>query len=317
MNGKPTLVVYDPYNDNQINGIIKQLEKSVGVGNFEVIHLNDFDEYEFEEEKDDDFKQINMEMERIKKIYNDWTPERRDQEFLKLSKSKNKDDGKNYILLLEVIFYEDLISEKEVYTYVNAFKAEMSLNIISNENSYELLGIDKSVKVNFEILEDFNAVDFLTQNKKHRLKSIKKFEKAYGDIPFVFFLKLIDVKDEPELLEKTCFKYYSLYPEYPLIKYFYLLLKSHDENRFKEYKIKKIFNNRKEITENEMFFFQFIKFIFLIRSEDNQFSLLEAMYFVIGELDLDEDKLEYFIFLIYMSKNLMVSEYLLNLEKIK
>jgi len=102
--GRPLFVKTENTPEAQASRIIKQLEKSAGAGNFDVIYGEDIDEMDFDDEPDEDGG--------LEDEYNLMTYEEKINLFRELSvnglEDINDDDKKRIVALADSIYYMDI-----------------------------------------------------------------------------------------------------------------------------------------------------------------------------------------------------------------
>jgi hypothetical protein len=162
--GKPLFVVSDFYTPAQANGIIQQLEKSVGKDNFGVMIADSDNDDEYDDEYDDyaDPLDSRIDPELIEK-YEKMTPAGRKEIFLSLKEmdplKMTSEDMEQLRAVTEVIYNEDVVDEEKVADYLSDYNDELLMDIAEDEYTVESLGLPHDMTLTDDDLADFEDLD--------------------------------------------------------------------------------------------------------------------------------------------------------------
>ena len=310
--GKP-LYIQGPFDGAvKSNKIMKQLEHSAGVGNYDFIKEVDPDNPDFEGTMEDEDEFEGM------------TFEEKGSEFLKSSKHLEKlNDYENerfYKLLQSLV--DDLINIEEHNMYYDLLLKELtSVKISKTKIPNEMLGIESvNEQISDEIKQSFLSIITDEASIKQRKKQLETFGKNKGiDAAVTYLDVLISGLDHsfryPEKLKEAAKKYIN----YALVQIKWTKFNITQNKKLESVphypcKLEDYFKNRKSIHEWEYFCY-IDTFVHVVLAEKN-FDKLEALNSVLVELDIDEKAMMTFRVLINMFQ-LEIIVMLLKEEKIK
>jgi hypothetical protein len=313
-NGKPLFIQSDSVTTREEQKIINQLEKAVGKGNFNVIGGEDgydMNTDEFDEEFDDNFTE---------ELDNEYTlmgfEEKRDL-FLKMNKKDftklTLEQRNRLIILTDNICLLDVCDYEIIRDLLINWKAEKEVEIVEDDYTTELLGIDPDQTISEEDIFDFIETDILIQESPGKAtKLLKKLKKRWGNIPFLCYLELkyLEVK-KPNELESKLKEYITLYPDYPLLKletYRRTIITTEDPDKINLLDFNEIFRGRNAITNYEMFEFQVVKLSVLIGLKD--INKIEAQNMIIDDLSVKEEYLGFIGTTVMLAKIKQLYDYL-------
>jgi len=301
-NGKPFFVRTKSISDADANRIIKQLEKAVGKGNFDVIDGYDFDETDF----DDQFSEFGA-MDRA---------ERR-KLFLEMDKKdiekSSVEDHKRLIALIDSIYVLDICDEQIVEKLIDSWEVEVNMDISDQEYTPESLGMNPDCLITVEDMDHFEEIfPLLEKNPEKAEKLLDELRAQWGNIPYICYLELKSLeKVNPNEYKQKLVAYSMLYPNYPLIKLcVYLSFTLKQEDQIQLLNFDDVFGGRSSITNFEMFDFQTKKTLGIIaRKNMNE---LDAIYSNIDDLELNEEYFEYLKMMLFLSRINLLKEYFAN-----
>ena len=299
-NGRPLYIQHPDVLDGEANRVIKQLERAVGEGNFDVITGEEEDElYDDEEDELYHEEEVKAYMNRLTD-FNGLTYDQKVSLFRELSANGLEkipvDDKKRLIALTDSIFTMDICNSEEVDRLIESWKAESDMPTDEEEFSARLLSqMPESIITEDEENELYELDDLINDNPQKFEKHLRELKKKWGNIPYLNYkeLKHLEINKHKEY-EKRAMDVCGQFSEYPLFKIelnkFELL---HAENiaSIQLIKFEDIFGNLPSITETEMFDFQLTKYIMLLAQHKT--NELEAMYSMIDDLDLSDTYYNY------------------------
>jgi hypothetical protein len=308
-NGKP-LYLSEP-NDNQqkINSVIKQLEKTAGIGNFKYYSAEFYDEFNQDEEEDEEVEDDE---------FKDWTFEEKKKLFLDYINriAKLKEDEIKQMFQIGNSIIKDTINAELYHKYYSEYSDDLNINLIDDIIPDGMLGIyPGSILISNEAQELFETIFFDGLEKPRLgLKLLEKFKKLTPDIPASYFLelKLLSVKNSFKYIERLN-EYSEKFPDYSLIR----LLQLVEELKLKKdttpylnqnYSCYSIFHGRDELHTIEMV--QYITFHLLIISQLDDVSRVIAFIQACDELNFQEQDLTAVTMILEFSKINVVHNYL-------
>ena len=305
--GKPFFVADDFYTLPQSNSIMKQLEKSVGKGNFD--YLFEVDSNQYEENLGNEKEQENEEIEDdLYRYYDNLKPIDRAELFNKMIKEgyefKDKEHLEKLIKLANNIYIRDVCDLKVVDSYLHFWKKTFILPI---EDVYlvESLNLNPDVEVEEKMFETLGLVtQEISEDSNKVNQKVKNLIKAYSDNPYFCYLdlKLIEKEGNEKKYAKEVEKYFSQFPNNPLLKI------ENFRNRLKQ-KLKvsdfdilphKIFENRTGITPFEMY--QYLLLKMAVECKPGSFNILQAIEDWSLELPIYDNYKNEFLFFNQMLK---------------
>lgn len=276
--GKPLFVVSDFYTPAQANGIIQQLEKSVGKDNFYVLMTDsdDDDEYDGEYDNYEDTLNKRIDPELFVK-YENMTPAGRKEIFLSLKKmdplKMTSEDMEQLLAVTEVIYNEDVVDEEKVADYLSDYNDELLMDIAEDEYTVESLGLPQDMTLTDDDLADFEDLDFiLTEDDVDNEEEYKLYlqgqdekfntlKATWGDIPYLSYWKLrqmdMDDAEYKSLLEEYC----ARFPDYALLKLEQCKYQMADNKDYVLPDFNSFFGSRTNIVSEEMYQYQFTKIL--------------------------------------------------------
>lgn len=321
--GKPFFVGYDFYNPIQIQNIIKQLEKSVGVGNFDFMLEADFDEdEELEDEEnvdvdDDEFKEMDDDVDQEKideknEYYKQLTPNERAELFLNLINqedvSPHKDHMESILLLTNTIYDYDLTNKEKKESLISKWNHDLNIQIDDG-----VLVESMQLSPNDDLDHFLDIVDLITvelESEEEKVSSnVKKLVKKHLDNPYFcyFDTKISEKEGAGSRYHNKLNKYCSQFPDYPLLKieHFRAQFRKGIKPDIQELLPSKIFYGKEAITSFEMYQYLLVKMI--SECPPHEFNSLSALEEWVLSLPLQE---EYVVKYLMLSK-LLKMEYLL------
>ena len=286
-NGKPMFIKTEQTTEADAARIIRQLEKAVGHGNFDVILGGDeYDEMEEDDERENEF--------------NDMDKDEKIKLFRKLTAGNldilTNDEKKQLIILTESIYSMDICDSNQVDYYLNRWSAESEMPIDEAEYTPEILGLEPGREITEAEEAELAELDYLINEKPRKVeKYLKELKKKWGNNPYLLSkeLKYLEL-NEPKEYEKKLKEYGAQFGDYPLIKmeiHKHNVLNSAEPEKCEPIAFEEIFQSRKSITDTEMFEFQINKQITLIPR--NNFNEFEAVYRLVDTLNLSDEYFNY------------------------
>lgn len=304
--GKPFFIGYDLYSPIQIQNIIKQLEKSVGVGNFDFMLEADF--YEEELDEDEDQEKIDEKEEHYKQL----STQERFELFLELVNQENISnhiDNLGTILILTNSIYDyDLTTKEQKESLISKWNHDLNVSIDDG-----VLDTLMQLSPNDDMDHFLDIVDLVTvelESEEEKVSSnVKKLIKNHLDNPYFCYFDIIVSEKEGggARYNNKVNKYYSQFPDYPLLKieHYRALFRRGIKTDIQELLPSKIFYGREAITSFEMFQYLILKMI----SEclPNEFNTISALEEWVLTLPLQEE----FVVKYLMLSKMLKMEYLL------
>ena len=303
--GKP-FYVSGPFDDElKINAVIKQLEKTAGVGNFDYTISDSDDELDQDEEdEEDEFKDNTFEEK--KKLFLD----------IECQKGPLKDgEGLRFIKVGNSIF-EDIMDTELFDKYFAEFNDDFDIEVTDEEISDEVLGIlPGSAIINDEtrnfFLKIYNEIGEDTHSAR---KLLGKFKKQAPDIPASSFLELVILqKEDSSMYTAKVREYANKFPDYSLIRT--LLLRELVSSSLtpakyldQAYSLHSLFQGRTELHPMEMIHYALFNLAALTQLEDP--SRLEAFICACEKLELQDEDLDIFDSLFQFAKIHLIHNYL-------
>jgi hypothetical protein len=292
--GKPFYVQGPLDNDSRARQIIAQLERTAGPGNYHfIMGANESywkDDDDDEEPEDDEF-------------------ERQKAKFGKLTTSEKLDLIKELIDRIEKLSDEEkedfgYLSNSILDNYVDSDEAEKMYDKLSekifeikitDELSDELLGIETGSEINREEWKkQFLEIYTLTlENVKKAEKKLKQLQKEMPENPAVCFLELtvLHAKGPADGYEDKLDHYYHLFPEYPLLKLFWV---THLCLTQKTLITQNLFNTGPEeffpgkTTLHKMEMYHYLLMLTLVTMVERNMTRIEVLDRIVEEVDIDE-----------------------------
>ena len=308
-NGKPLYVPGIDDDEQKINSIIKQLEKTAGVGNFKYLTADEFDElnqYNEEDEEIEDDEYIDWSFEEKKKLFLDYIN--------RIGKLKEEEIKQMFQVGNSII--KDTINAELYHKYYSEYTDDLNINLIDDIIPDGMLGIyPGSILISNEARELFETIFFAGLEKPRLgLKLLEKFKKLTPDIPASYFLelKLLSAKNSFKYIEKLN-EYSEKFPDYSLIR----LLQLVEELKLKKdttpylnqnYSCYSIFHGRDELHSIEMV--QYITFHLLALAQLDDVSRVIAFIQACDELNFQEQDLTAVTMILEFSKINVVHNYL-------
>ena len=170
-NGKPLYIPGIDDNEQKINSIIKQLEKTAGVGNFKYLTADEFDGLYQDDEEDEEIEDDE---------YKDWTFEEKRKLFLnsyiRLDRLKEEDVAQ--LLKVSESIIIDEVDIKLYDQYYSDYSADLDVEIIMDEIFDEVLGVEPgTITISNEVQEIFETIYFEgEENQRLGKKLLEKFK---------------------------------------------------------------------------------------------------------------------------------------------
>lgn len=307
--GKP-FYVSGPFDDElKINAVIKQLEKTAGVGNFHYIISSSDDELDQKEEDDEDLEEDEFKgytFEEKKKLYLD----------IECQKGPLKvGEGLRFIKVGNSIF-EDLTDTELFDKYYAEFSNDFDIKVTDDEIADELLGIlPGSAIINNETRNLFLKIyDEIGKDTRSARKLLEKFKKQAPDIPASSFLELVILqKEDSSMYAGKVKEYANKFPDYSLIRT--LLLRELVSSNLaatkyldQAFSLHSLFQGRTELHPIEIIHYALFNLAALTQLGDP--SRLEAFIYVCEKLELQDEDLDIFDNLFVFAKMHLVYNYL-------
>jgi hypothetical protein len=274
--GKPLYINAGFDSEVRVKQILAQLEKSVGVGNFN--YLLQVGDLEDDDDESPNFIEID-------------TPEK----FLSLMNkglgNLNDAETAKLIRIMDELYLE-LCDEDIVYDYIDLWDNELNITL-TNEITNEFIGIEENVVIKpkqYQLIEDILIQ--LVNDIKEASKNAIKLEKQIGTTSFTAFVELDLLKEnESSKYPIMLAEYLQAYPICPLIKLLNHVEKFRNnmEADLNEYlpNADIIFENRDAVTEYEMYRY-LIEKLFLIGAKNN-IHLIEAYFKLLDDIQINEN----------------------------
>jgi hypothetical protein len=334
LKGKPTFVRPHSFADAQANSIINQLNKSVGAGNFDVIipgTYNDDEKYDDLEDEgwtdvwdddadeewnddddDDENDEPNPRFQHFLK-YETMTPLARKALFLNLTKKDIKtleaEELKELYIVTESIYLNDVAVDEQVDYYYDQWSEEVEMEILTDEYTPEILGVDPLKFSGSELNELSQDINKLKAKKKLLKKDVGSLLKKWGKVPLLRYYELLVTSEKEH--EQQLLSLLSSSPNYPLFRLELLegLMNSNVEVQTPLFG--DVFENRSAVLDVEMRMFLQLKIIAMAIDKDDAdlFDKLEAQSLVVEELDLPDEDLEMVNGLLLMVKITVLSNF--------
>jgi len=306
--GKP-MYVQGPYDDDvKANKIMKQLEHSAGVGNYDFIKEVDSDEWEEEDDEWDEFKDMTLEEKGI--------------EFNKYFKRKTKlkDDENSYFLDLLQSIVDELVDIDAYNRYFDELTEELDLlEINRDEIPNGLLKNKKNVQISDEIKQAFLTVLYQSESLKQRNKQIDILRKNKGLEAAVDYLDVVNAGLERSRKYESKLKEAALkYPNYSILQLKWTknrITSNENLEKVPHYpcKLNDFFPGRDSLHPWEYFCY-LDTFTHFVIAEHN-FAKLDALKILIDGLDLDENEIEILVSIINLMQMSLVANYFNELEQ--
>lgn len=308
--GKP-LYVSGPFDDERKkNAVIKQLEKTVGVGNFDYITSSSDDEFDREKEDDEDWE---------KDDFDGFTFEDKKKLFLDLgsrAETLTEEEAYNFSEVSDSIF-KDITDEALFDKYLDEFNDELDdIELIDDEIFDEFLGVlPGTIFIEAEtrnlFLKILNEIEVDTGSARNLWE---KFKKQTPDIPASYFLELmIFQKEDSKIFFENLEEYANKFPDYPLIKLLFLIKSlsskiSHSENIDQTISFNSVFQKRAVIHTIELI--HFFTFYLLYLAELGNPSRLEAFICYCEGFNLQDENTNDLYDLLDLSQKRLIHKYL-------
>jgi hypothetical protein len=276
-NGKPVFVETDSFSEAQSNQIINQLDKAVGRGNFDVIFGEDGDEMDF----DDEYAALDADERR--KLFEQLTRNGVDE--------LTYEEHKKIMNLTNSIYLYDVCDDDTVEELILKLESEVDLDIAEDNYTAESLGIKTDIAISGHDMEEFDEVDGnMEDNPLAAELQINELRNKWGNIPYICYLelKLLENTNRKDEYKVKLDEYAALYPEFSLLKIEKIKAKLSELKAInpEEVTFNRIFERRSEITDFEMFAYQFAR---LFAFPPKEFNSLEALYSFCEDLDIAAD----------------------------
>jgi hypothetical protein len=286
--GKPLYVSSEDDSEQKINSIIRQLEKTAGIGNFEYISDDDIEKFDQDEEGEAVIKEDE---------YRAYPYERKKQLFLDLESRIEKLDTDDLLKLFKVSnsIMSD-IADSELYKkYYSEYSQDLNFEIDGDIMSDELLGIEPgSMMISEESRNLFNLIYFGIETESSSVsKLLKGFQKLYPDIPAAYFLELHMLYHKKSSKYSTILdKYFARFPDYPLIRLLklrQLVNTKIDATPFfnSEYSCKTLFHSRNQLHPIEIT--HYILFMLAVQADHDDVTRILAFEQACEELNFAEE----------------------------
>ncbi|MBP1664416.1 MAG: hypothetical protein H6Q19_1556 [Bacteroidetes bacterium] len=284
-NGKPMFIKTDATTDAQADDIIRQLEKTVGKGNYEVLIADGFDD---EDEYGDDDEYENE--------YDDMDEEERRNLFGEIAsrgiENLSYDDHMGLLKLSDSIYINDICDMDEVDYLLEKWEPEIEMDISAEACTPESLGLIEAREICDEDMEELDRLlDIDKDNNQDAMHKITQLRAIWGNIPYLCYLELIfiDQNENGEEYVAKLNEYTALYPDFSLLKMEKLknTILNRSEVTDDDIDFETIFEGRTAITEYEMFQFQTVKFLALMN--ENAFDIMQALYEMYDSLEISEE----------------------------
>ncbi len=279
-NGKPLFIHTENSKDSEANRIIKQLEKAVGKGNFDVIFGEDGDEIDF----DDVNEYSSLDADERRNIFEQLTKNGVD--------SLSDENHRNILKLTDAIYLYDMCDDETVENLLEKWESEIDPKIDEEDYTLESLGIEADITLTEADMDEFDNADENIEEKPLTAKlQLDELRSKWGNIPYICYLelKLLENNDNPKEYKIKLNEYAALYPDFPLFKIekFKTTLSEGSKINLDDFSFEKAFGGRSTITSFEMFEYLLIWLISLHESTD--FNTLEALYVFLDGVDINED----------------------------
>jgi len=202
--GKP-FYVNGPYEDQaKINQIIAQLDRTAGPGNFDFEIVDDEDEFD---DFDDEFERMTFEEQR--NLFHKLNAKRDDL---------NDDEDEQLRRLTEHVI-DSIVSPEMVDQYAEEYLNDFDFEVTDDIFTEEMLGLANH-ELSTETCELFSEIyDAANENPEAAKLLLNDFRSKTPENPAACFLELIILRTEGSSeYEEIAQKYYSRFPEYPLLK---------------------------------------------------------------------------------------------------
>jgi hypothetical protein len=288
-NGKPVFVRTDESEVRAIQ-ILNQLEQKVG-NNYEIIDYDEDDPFADKSylEKRELFVSL------MEKSLDNFTQE--EQEHAKI---------------LTDSLLVDICDEDEIDVLFARWNAETTMTVSDEKYTPEFLGMEPERIITQKEQVAFDELLELIYEKSGKAeKQMNRLKEKWGNIPFLCYCELmyLEAKDKKRL-EVKLQEFLALYPNYSLLKLMqYALSGSHStgQNTMALIDFDDIFEGRKSVSNFEMFEFQSKK-IFGILTR-NSLTEMEAMYWMIDDVKLNEKQCQYIKAFLLLSRIGMLKKY--------
>lgn len=300
--GKPLYISSEDDSEQKINTILKQLEKTAGIGNFEYSTEDEYDEVYPDEE--DEFE--------------DWPFEQKKKAFL---------DSFNRLDVLEVeevaqLFKvgESILSDKadlKLYEkYYSEYSEDLNIDILNDKISAEVLGVvPGTIKRSDEVQEIFETIYYeLDENFRLVNKLLERFKELTPNIPASYFLELILLSaKKSSKYSKKLNEYAEKFPDYVLIRLLKLTEQVKSAETAKKYLDETyscfwLFHGRGILHSIEIF--HYIRFHLAVLSKFDDLSRISAFNEVCLELDFQGPDLPALMLLLEFIKLQVIHNYL-------
>ena len=315
--GKPMFIQTDFYTEAESKRIINHLEKTVGKGNYSVIIGEDGDEMDDEDDEDDETK--NIESEEYRKLVDEYDTMEYDdkvQLFRELT-AKNindiPDDDKIRLNALTESLYSAICDKDEVEKLCKSWKAELEIPLDDEEYTAELLGREPERIITDEEEIELDELYMLINDKPKKVeKYLKQLRMKWGNIPYLKYqeLKYLEIHRLKEYKKKLN-EYYAEFSDYPLLKieaHKNELLMNSMAGEMRLLEFEEVFQERKSITELEMFEFQMLK-IFTLLARGNMIEY-QAVQTILDNLEINDEYYTYLSAILTIARINTVKEYL-------
>jgi hypothetical protein len=315
-NGKP-LYVQGPYDDEaKANKIMKQLERTAGVGNFDFVKEFDFDEDENDDEDDDNDWDDDDDWDPNDDPFKELTLDEKGEKFMQYLErftQLKEDEYGDYLELLQSIVDDFLDIEMHNQFYDELTAEFNSIRIEYDKIPNELLGInDPGVQIPEEVKQSFVSV-IREDSLKQREKKIKSFGKNSQFEAAIDYFDLVNhANAHSAKYEKKLKKAAEKHPDYAILQLKMAKLNLEQNDNFESlpyfpFKMENFFNGREYIHSWE--FFCYLDFYTHLVIAEQNFAKLDALKTVIQELDISKDEKSVFDALIAIMQTSLIADY--------
>ena len=296
--GNPLYINNGYETPTKVNQILKQLEKTAGVGNFTFIdNVAGFEDEEWEEEL------AEMTLQELKDQFGELNS--------KGIENLTKDEIVKFNEISDEI-YVHLSSGEKVDEYFDSWQNELDLELDVNYNN-EFIGVDTNFVITDKLLKIIDETILQIDKKPEKAdKKIAELEKLIGKTHFIAFLRLEVIKQlSLEEYTKQLKEYTAEFPDCSMLKLIVVLEKCFsNESETTVPTFESIFENRRSITLFEMYRYWNDKLIMIASQDDiNQ---LEAFYLFLDEININEELIDLLKSTTSLMRILFLEKYLSN-----
>lgn len=303
--GKP-FYISGPYEDQVTrNKVLAQLERTAGPGNYEFLSQVD-DEFDEDDEFDDYDEFDRMSFKEQQEL------------FLKLNAKRDdlNDDEDEQLRLLTEHVVANIVSPELVDKYSEEYLDDFDFEITDDDFTEEMLGLPNQ-KLSAGTCELFVHVYETASDDPEAAKLLlNDFRKETPENPASYFLELILLRtEEASGYEQKVQEYYSLFPEYPLLKilmsaFLFANLETELEEKIEEFTMQSLFAGRTWIHHLEAFNYLTTLLMGLTRTAD--IDRIQGLYEAYMNLELTENEIETLDEFVFIVKSEIVRQILLS-----